>query len=589
MSRPHYNRGESSRQAAQRDIIVISSDSENDNETSGRHGRGNIANPGGMVLKGHQKKVVEFMGDPGAPKGIIVYHGVGSGKSITAIATAQALIVGRKVTGATFLVPSQVVEQWKSEMERALATGLLTQSSFARIQIQSHTKWYRRGDAAITDASGKLIVVDEAHYYRTPISPQNGGVRNGKKSDFLLRACQTAKRLLFLTATPVVNRVSDIRNLLVALDGQTRYNAYGYESGITHLMYAPTHKQVFELLRCKVSYAPHEDIRNLELPHVSVEEVRLKMPLKYLERYHAVETDAIRSMPAVNDASANSGDEASVEIAETDQGPDFDSASGRPLTALNARERDAAYTNGVIQHLRRSKDLRPFLCGVRQVVNTSGDTIPSPKLDWVRDRIKEWILVPMRTSRAHKRVLIYTQWRILGMDPVVQLLKKMKVDFRTIHGDLDARQRAESVKAFNSRKANVLVVTNAGKEGIDLKDVDRVIILEHPWKPSDIDQVVGRATRMGQRAPNRDTIRVYILLLRKPTPGEFDQDVQDAMRDSPANLESLQILRGKKESLLLLPSADDTLREAVQEKQMMRDDFNWITRKASIEKQTNCF
>lgn len=547
-------------------------------------------------LKEHQKNVVKFMMDPTASKGIIVYHGVGTGKSITATATAHALISSRNVTGATFVVPSQVVEQWKQTIAQAQASGLITHASFDRMQVQSHTKWYRLGNAAIADAARKLIVVDEAHVYRTPISIDwdssgNPAVRKGKHSHFLLRACKAAARLMFLTATPVVNRVSDIRNLLVALDGNTRYDAYAYESGVTQLMYAPTWQHILEALKCRVSYAPHEDLANLHLPKHVVEEIRLKMPLEYLERYHAVETDAIRSMPALsanNDAANNSGDEASVEIAETDLGPDFYSASSRTLTALNSRERTAAaaYTNSVIQHLRRSKDLRPFLCGVRQVVNTSGDAIPSPKLEWVRKRIREWIVEPLKRKQSPKRVLIYTQWRLLGMEPVMQLLKGLNVDFRTIHGDLDARQRAESVKAFNSNKVNVLVVTNAGKEGIDLKDVHRVIILEHPWKPSDIEQVIGRATRMGQRL---GTIQVYVLLLRKPTPDEFDRDVQDAMDDANTNNHnSIQKIRGKKDSLLLLPSADDTLREAVQEKQMTIDDFNWIVRKAALESWKYC-
>ena len=80
------------------------------------------------------------------------------------------------------------------------------------------------------------------------------------------------------------------------------------------------------------------------------------------------------------------------------------------------------------------------------------------------------------------------------------------------------------VDDFNNNKFNVLVLTRAGGEGIDLKGVRSVIVLDPTWNDAGLQQIVGRAIRFNSHAhlpPAERKVDVYFMLLTKPE-GETD-------------------------------------------------------------------
>lgn len=81
-----------------------------------------------------------------------------------------------------------------------------------------------------------------------------------------------------------------------------------------------------------------------------------------------------------------------------------------------------------------------------------------------------------------------------------------KYSFAIWSGKEDKETRKELLKIFNSKEnmygdiIRVLMITAAGAEGIDLKNVRQVHIMEPYWNEIRTDQVIGRAVRMNSHA-----------------------------------------------------------------------------------------
>lgn len=151
----------------------------------------------------HQKKVL--LGDE-----------MGLGKTVQAIATMVSL----KNTGAThFMVicPASVMTNWVREI--AAKSKLKVLSIHGTNKMQAFHSWQKNGGVAVTTyettASFKsekcrinLLVVDEAHYIKNP---------NANRSVNVRKIAEKADRLLFMSGTPLENKVDEMVSLISIL------------------------------------------------------------------------------------------------------------------------------------------------------------------------------------------------------------------------------------------------------------------------------------------------------------------------------------------------------------------------------------
>ncbi len=121
--------------------------------------------------------------------GAMLADPVGSGKSYIALAVAQHLAPR---VPAVALVPAALMHQW-----RTTATRL-----GVPVQIHSHER-LSRGCLPATPSS--LVIVDESHHFRNP------DIRRYRE----LAPWLVGRRVLLLSATPVVNRLGDLAQQLL--------------------------------------------------------------------------------------------------------------------------------------------------------------------------------------------------------------------------------------------------------------------------------------------------------------------------------------------------------------------------------------
>ena len=157
-----------------------------------------------VTLKDYQKRACKhFIHN----RGLIVVFSTGSGKSLTAIAASQCFLDKYKTTGKIIVVtPVSLLNNFKKEMPKYGVEDRHLKS-YSYYTYEGFINAFKKGSLHLEHA---MIIVDEAHNFRTlPL------IKKGVKSRayYMIQACQQAKRVMCLTATPFVNGQGDVENL----------------------------------------------------------------------------------------------------------------------------------------------------------------------------------------------------------------------------------------------------------------------------------------------------------------------------------------------------------------------------------------
>lgn len=149
--------------------------------------------PRGFRLRSHQARVVERILDP-ETKGLLLFFGMGSGKTFASLCAAEALMECGAVRGVVAVMPAGLISNYRKEMA---ATGA-TASKYILTSYESALR-----NAPNTE--GKLMVLDEAHNIRNP---------EGRSYSVIKEMGNRAAKVLLLTGTPVQNFPHEICSIL---------------------------------------------------------------------------------------------------------------------------------------------------------------------------------------------------------------------------------------------------------------------------------------------------------------------------------------------------------------------------------------
>lgn len=98
-------------------------------------------------------------------------------------------------------------------------------------------------------------------------------------------------------------------------------------------------------------------------------------------------------------------------------------------------------------------------------------------------------------------VLIFTDFSTVA-ENLADDLKKLGVKAGTFSGKNAGKRRDANAEAFQNGGLDVLILTGAGREGLNLQRANVLIHYDLPWVPSQIIQRVGRASRFGSKNSN---------------------------------------------------------------------------------------
>jgi len=176
----------------------------------------------------------------------------------------------------------------------------------------------------------------------------------------------------------------------------------------------------------------------------------------------------------------------------------------------------------------------------RRAVNKigNGDEYFSKKMYSILDIIKNY------------KSVIFSNWLEYGLKPIQKALKENKISSRIYSGELTKKEKDKILKDFNEDKYQVLVISKAGSEGLDLKGVRKVFIMDPMWNETGLQQIKGRAVRLNSHAhlpiSQRKVDIYYMILMTRNLLGCFSGDTlvyQFVEKKKLLNKEIMKVLK----------------------------------------------
>lgn len=415
-----------------------------------------------IVLKEHQTRIAEKLENQ---KGLIVYHGLGSGKTLTAINAAE------KYGGAAVITPASLRDNFKKELVKSGAKGQYDIYSYDEFRMHP------------PDLKGRMLIVDEAHRLRNSSTQTTQAIASAAKG---------ANKVLLLTGTPLQNKPHELAPLINIAAGRDVLPGNEIAFNTRYLNKKKVQPSVADIV---FNHAP---------AHTIVEPKNLKefkrQTAQYVDYYHPTQ----EGYPTVT--------KQTVEI-------EMDKGQVSTYRAW-AKEMSPSTRRKMRDHLpldkQESGELTAFINAHRQISNTpqgfdrDKQTL-SPKLKTIADSVE--------TSEGPS--LVYSNYLYSGTMPLSNELERRGISHSTFTGDMNDKQKKQAVDDYNSGKIRALIVSSSGGEGLDLKNTAQVHIMEPHWHGEKIQQVVGRAIRYQSHAAlpeDKRHVDVYQYISAMPEP-----------------------------------------------------------------------
>ena len=431
---------------------------------------GKIAGVAG--LQPHQQRVVDRIQQPDQP-GLVVAHGLGSGKTRTAIEAQKALKMPSDV-----IVPAALQANYRKEQKKWLG------GAKQKAHVQSMQNITRKRQAP----TQPLMIVDEAHRAREP-----------QTQTYKTLAKNEAEKRLLLTGSPVYNRPSVIAPLVDLASGAPllptdpeRFNQRfirqkkispgiinrlrGLKPGVVEELNPKRQEELQGIFDKWVDYHPSA---KEDFPEVNREDVKVPMDPKQLEVYDTILKKA----------------------------PPWVSAKIRSRLPPSKRE---------------SQQLNAFLGASRQIANSTAPfqedvkKVYEPKLDEAFSRLQQEL-----AANERAKAVVYSNYLGAGINPYAQRLQEAGIPYGEFTGEMPKSKRDELVRQYNENKIRALLLSSAGGEGLDLQGTRLIQMLEPHWNDEKLKQVEGRGIRYKSHAmlpPEERNVKVQrFLATRRPT------------------------------------------------------------------------
>ena len=411
--------------------------------------------------------------------GLVVAHGLGSGKTLTSIAAQDALGLRANV-----VVPASLQANYQKERDKHVV-GTSPEAAITSMQRVA-------GSGHLQVAP--MAIIDEAHRAREI---------NTKTYQVLRDALKTTDKRMLLTASPFYNRPSDIAPLINMAANSKVLESVPIEF---NKRYVQT-REIKPGLWNRVMGVKPGVVEELN----PARERELRQTFRRWVDYHP---NSFEGFPTVN--------RTSVEVPMSkEQLKVYDSMIGKapPWVARKIKA-------GLPPSKSESKDLNAFATAVRQISLSTRAHAPKeepqePKIEEAFQRLKQEL-----GSNKRSKGVVYSNYLSTGIEPYKERLEQANIPYGEFTGSMKKKERDQLVNEYNEGKKRVLLISSAGGEGLDLKGTRVMQVLEPHWNAEKIKQVEGRAIRFGSHAhlpKNEQKVRVENYMATRPRSGLLEK------------------------------------------------------------------
>jgi len=411
---------------------------------------------------------------------VVLADDMGLGKTIQAIAATELLRRDRGIERVLVVAPASVKYQWKTEIEKfcdlsvQVIDGLLPQrkklyAAPAFFNLTSYELVLK--DIELTHAmQPDLIILDEAQRIRNWATATARTIKQLK-----------SRYAFVLTGTPLENKLEELYSVVEFVDGRRLGPAFRF------LKEHRVEDENGKLLGYRGLDRIHQQLAPILLRRTR-QEVLTELPPR---------TDQIFRVPMTKHQAEPYWEQSDI------------------LASLLHKWEKQKWLSEI--------DLRRITCciqNMRMLCNSTflfdKETNFSPKLEEFREIIRELAV------EEGRKVVVFSEYErmthLAGGE-----LKKLGIDFVSLHGQVPARKRGSLMERFRKDPdCRVFLSTDAGGVGLNLQAASAVVNFEPPWNPARLEQRIGRVHRMGQTRP----VQVIHLL----TTGSIEERVWETLR-----------------------------------------------------------
>ena len=479
-----------------------------------------------ITYKKHQQYVLDHF-NQNNPRGILLYHGLGSGKTITSIGIAELY-----KNNVVCIVPASMRTQWEKELKKVGAKNKYNIYSYEEMsklidnkikklvsnKNNNNNKNNNKNNININTINNndinildnKTIIIDEAHRLRN----------NGSITKRIVKATKNVFKIILLTGTPMVNGADDFSNLANLIYGSKiipitikGFNEKFYKAKSKNMPPLKKRCLLYSVITCsdggkkkdsKSKYCRyHQYMHDRKLPIKKRKEIKFNpksMSIKKEKeriKQARIRFKFVQKVPNIKAFSEDIKCLISYYFPDvTDDYPDVVRKNvkvkmtkqqnleyKKALNILSAEEKKSI-ENGQ-QFTGKMGTLNAFLNLTRRISNISSKEKTSPKLNKIL----------LMCKNGPKPIIIYSNWLQSGIEPMAELLNNNKISNFTFTGKNTDKQKKEIVEKYNKRKIDVILISSSGAEGLDLKNTRQIHIMEPHWNISKINQVIGRGIR----------------------------------------------------------------------------------------------
>lgn len=370
-------------------------------------------------------------------KSLLVVFGTGVGKTLTAITAAECFLRDNADGNVVIITTTSLQKNFENQFE----SYKVSKNHQMRYKVFSYTSYLNDyKNKKNYDCSNCLLIIDEVHLLRNC---------NGKEFEAAMDCAMSAKKVMLLTATPFVNNICDFIPLINLL-----HQKYIIRPSVT----PSKHKEraIYKSKTVKYLLPKCETSDNLPL--------KLEMIGQLLQGRVAY-------------TSRRTGKYPHFEIEEI----------FIPMT----KEIEEAFLKSLENKTVFEKP-EVFATGYRQAVN---DLMDAGNDQYLNGKLNKAVQIIKGDTSPFARNVVFTNWIQFGVDKLKKLFESNNISYEIISGSIQSKERNLIVKRFNEGKFNTLIITGAGSEGIDLKGVQKIIVLDPVWNNATLDQIKGRGVR----------------------------------------------------------------------------------------------
>lgn len=386
---------------------------------------------------------------------------VGLGKTIEAALILKEYMLRGLVRKALILVPASLVLQWVRELNQKFAIPAIAQkktymwTQYDVVVASMDTAKRDPHRTIVLEQEYDMLIIDEAHK-----------LKNKKTTNYQFVQEIRKKYCLLLTATPVQNDMSELYNLITLLKpgqlgGQGRFQA----EFVAHKR-KPKNEELLQEELSKVMIRNRRSDGGIAFTSRKVKNIPLSLSSDEQALYEGV-TEYIRQRS--KDAGMESGGLLSLVTLQREV----------------CSSRDAVFLT-LVNLFKKLPEDSPYRARIWELIDLIKGITANTKAEKAMEIIHE----------LNDKVIVFTEYRAT-QEYLIHYFKNNGLNAVPYRGGMNRGKKDWMMDLFRNR-AQVMVATEAGGEGINLQFCRNIINFDLPWNPMRVEQRIGRVHRLGQ-------------------------------------------------------------------------------------------